>query len=299
MGALENNIYRNRYLETSERFVGTFKLLSVWKGSVFRLIWSQMIVYLALYFLLSLLYRFGLTEQETNRERFELICIFCERFTQLIPLTFLIGFYVSQVVSRWWNMFMALPFPDKVALKLISYVAGKDDFTKNLRRTVMRYLNLSTVLVYRLVSRKVEERFPDLQSLVEAKLLLPHEALRLQKVDGKTPHESTWTPLLWSLKLLQKARDNGKIKLEPPVYANMASALHDYDGQNRKVLNYGWIEFPIAYTQVATIAVYCYFGATLFWPSVPHTERGTPGQHNISSYFQLYFSYTIFQLQTV
>ena len=29
-------------------------------------------------------------------------------------------------------------------------------------------------------------------------------------------------------------------------------------------MNYGWIEFPIAYTQVATIAVYCYFGATLF-----------------------------------
>ena len=88
---------------------------------------------------------------------------------------------------------------------------------------VMRYVNLSTLLVYRLVSGKVlaylcifslkyfqntrlyfqqqktvylekyyyimtnclqvKMRFPTMDSLVEAKLLLPHEADRLEKVD--------------------------------------------------------------------------------------------------------------------
>ena len=43
----------------------------------------------------------------------------------------------------------------------------------------MRYINLSTVLVYRLVSEKVMERFPDYESLVIAKLILPHEVERL------------------------------------------------------------------------------------------------------------------------
>ena len=63
----------------------------------------------------------------------------------------------------------------------------------------MRYVNLSTLLVYRLVSGKVcssripqnkcclstqvKMRFPTMDSLVEAKLLLPHEADRLEKVD--------------------------------------------------------------------------------------------------------------------
>ena len=32
---------------------------------------------------------------------------------------------------------------------------AQDDFKKNLRRTVMRYVNLSTILVYRLVSKNV------------------------------------------------------------------------------------------------------------------------------------------------
>ena len=33
---------------------------------------------------------------------------------------------------------------------------------------------------------------------------------------------------------------------------------------NRKVLNYGWVNFPLAYTQVAMISVYIYFLSALF-----------------------------------
>ena len=93
---------------------------------------------------------------------------------------------------------------------------------------VMRYVNLSTLLVYRLVSGKVRAclclfslkyfqntlvfsttkkqfiwkntaivtncfqvkmRFPTMDSLVEAKLLLPHEADRLEKVDFRLNEE--------------------------------------------------------------------------------------------------------------
>ena len=86
---------------------------------------------------------------------FEIICVYAERFSGMIPITFLTGFYVSQVVNRWWDQFMSLPWPDRLALKLVCYCPGTDDFNKNLRRTVMRYVNLSTILVYRLVSEKV------------------------------------------------------------------------------------------------------------------------------------------------
>ena len=84
---------------------------------------------------------------------------------------------------------------------------------------------------------QVKNRFPDLDSLVESKLLLPHEAERLQRVDFTTPHEATWTPILWALKLVCKARsvqalslyqsltlcyrERGEVTLEPPVYADL------------------------------------------------------------------------------
>ena len=34
------------------------------------------------------------------------------------------------------------------------------------------------------------------------------------------------------------------------VWANMVTAFEYVEDCNRKVLNYGWIEFPLAYTQV-------------------------------------------------
>ena len=56
----------------------------------------------------------------------------------------------------------------------------------------------------------------------------------------------------------------GEVTLEPPVYANFVTTLEYIEDCNRKILNYGWVEFPLAYTQVATFSVYAYFFAALF-----------------------------------
>ena len=128
----------------------------------------------------------------------------------------------------------------------------------------MRYVNLSIILVFRLVSTKVEKRFPTYQSLVEAKLMLPHEVERLIRADIKTPHESTWTPMLWALKLLERSRAGGKITIEAPVWSSLISAFEYLEITNRRILQYGWKNFPIAYTQVASFSVYMYFLFSLF-----------------------------------
>ena len=61
----------------------------------------------------------------------------------------------------------------------------------------MRYVNLSTILAYRLVSQKVMDRFPDYDSLVQAKLMLPSEVKRLQKVDLQFMHYFTCQSISW------------------------------------------------------------------------------------------------------
>ncbi len=140
----------------------------------------------------------------------------------------------------------------------------KDPFRRNLRRAVMRYVNLSTILVYRLVSKKVKNRFPDYESMIEAKLILPHEAERLRQNEVLTPHESTWTPILWALQLIQRARSENKITIEAPVYSALVCSFDYIENCNRIILNYGWVNFPLAYTQVATISVFLYFLTSLF-----------------------------------
>jgi len=258
------NIYHNIYGDTNRRWTGILTLLCRWKQSVYSLIWNDVVIFLVIYFFLSLLYRFVLSHYPTHKQTFEILCIYAESFTSSMPITFLLGFYVSQVVSRWWDQFMTLPYPDLLALKLVAFIPGRDGIKKNLRRAIMRYVNLSNLLALRLLAPKLEKRFPTYQSLVEANLLLPREADRLERVASKTPHEVSWTPLMWAMKILARAKSDGKIKIEPPCYANLQGSFEKIESVNRKLLRYAWVNFPLAYTQVANLAVLTYFTAALF-----------------------------------
>ena len=95
-------------------------------------------------------------------------------------------------------------------------------------------------------------------------MILPHEAERLKAVQAKSPHEYTWAPMVWACSAIQRARTEGKIKIEPPVFANLISSLDIIEGSNRKMLNYGWINFPLKYTQIVTISILLYFLVALF-----------------------------------
>ncbi len=128
----------------------------------------------------------------------------------------------------------------------------------------MRYVNLSTVLVYRLVSTRVRERFPTHSELIEAKMLLPEESKMLAKAEVENRMESTWVPILWSLEMLHEARQKKRLSLEAPVYASLISCIDYIEDCNRKILNYNWVNFPLAYTQVAVLSVLAYFIAAVF-----------------------------------
>ena len=43
-----------------------------------------------------------------------------------VPITFLLGFYVSLVVKRWWEQYCFLPWPDSLAFFLRGLVTGGD-----------------------------------------------------------------------------------------------------------------------------------------------------------------------------
>ena len=77
-----------------------------------------------------------------------------------------------------------------------------------MNKTVMRYVNLADILIYRMVSGKVLKRFPDDQSLIDAKLMLPNEVNKLNAITDnrniEIGEEVCWVPLLWATKLITK-----------------------------------------------------------------------------------------------
>ena len=69
---------------------------------------------------------------------------------------------------------------------------------------------------------------------------------RLERVEKLTPHEVSWTPLLWAMKLLARAKADNKVKIESPAYANLQASFEQIENVNRKLLRYAWVNFPHA-----------------------------------------------------
>ena len=86
----------------------------------------------------------------------------------MIPLSFVLGFYVSYVASRWWQQFLAIPWPDKSFHTIALYIPGWDEDSRMLRRSLLRWMNLALILVLRSISSAVKQRFPTVDHVVEA-----------------------------------------------------------------------------------------------------------------------------------
>lgn len=98
-----------------------WKVLAIWRGSVYKLVWRELIAYLLLYYLIHIIYRFALNEQQ--QRIFEQMRIYFSQ-SESIPMSFVLGFYVSLVVKRWWEQYKLLPWPDTLALFLNAGIPG-------------------------------------------------------------------------------------------------------------------------------------------------------------------------------
>ncbi|XP_064490247.1 bestrophin-4-like [Ornithodoros turicata] len=246
-------------LNVSEaRLCGFAKLLLRWRGSIYKLLYREMVIFCGLYFSLSTIYRYMLDDDQ--KIIFESLAKYCERFTDLIPLSFVLGFYVSIVVGRWWQQYLSVPWPDKTVMAIAAYVNGTDERGRVIRRTLARYLSLLSALTFQAVSTAVKKRFPTLDHMEEAGLMTKEE----RRVYDMIPvsHGKWWVPAQWFVALAVRARKEGRIK-DDILLKNLLEVMHEYRGCCGMLFSYDWISIPLVYTQVVTLAIYTYFLATV------------------------------------
>ncbi|KAF0311892.1 Bestrophin-2 [Amphibalanus amphitrite] len=107
----------------SIRNFGVFwKLLFRWRGSIYKLVWPDLSLYIVLYFTLNMSYRFAMNEH--HRQLFEEVSRYCANFSTFIPMSFVLGFYVTIVVNRWWEQYLAMPWPDPLAVFVSTNIHG-------------------------------------------------------------------------------------------------------------------------------------------------------------------------------
>ena len=49
---------------------------------------------------------------------------YCSIEISAIPLTFVLGFYVNLIVTRWWDQYLLLPWPDSIAMFIVGLMKG-------------------------------------------------------------------------------------------------------------------------------------------------------------------------------
>ncbi|XP_046390919.1 bestrophin-2-like isoform X1 [Ischnura elegans] len=254
--------------------LGNFwKLLFRWTGSIYKLLWPNLLIYSLWYFSLSLLYRFVLNESQ--KKTFELISLYCRAYNELIPISFVLGFYVSIVITRWWDQYLEIPWPDSLAMFVSTLLMGNDERGRLMRRTIMRYVNLSFVITLRMMCPRVKKRFPTLEHLVDAGIMQSNEKKIWEDLDNRTSHPKYWMPLVWAGSIVTRARKEGRIRDDFSM-KTLIDGLCTFRGKCGGLLNYDWVCIPLVYTQVVTLAVYIFFWATLmgnqFVPKHSKTE---------------------------
>jgi len=238
---------------------GFTRLLFKWKGSLYKLICRELFLFLIVYTLLGTMYRQLMTEKQ--KRLFESVVKYFDAFLNLIPLTFVLGFYVSYVAGRWWQQFLVIPWPDKLFHSIACYIEGYDEEARMLRRCLIRWMNLALILVLRSISSAVKQRFPTLDHVVEAGFMTVNEKKLFEAVPANE-FNTYWVPCTWFIFRLQEATKKGKL-LNQYALENIMREFCEFRAKCGLLWCYDWVSIPMVYTQVVTLATYLFFVFTI------------------------------------
>uniref|UniRef100_A0A8C8IQD9 Bestrophin homolog n=1 Tax=Oncorhynchus tshawytscha TaxID=74940 RepID=A0A8C8IQD9_ONCTS len=261
------------------RFCGFSKLLLAWRGSIYKVLWKEFLAFFAMYTAISVTYRFFLFDDQ--KRYFEKLAIYCNHYASLIPMSFVLGFYVTLVVNRWWNQYTRIPLPDRLMCVLSGGLQGVDERGRLLRRTMMRYTSLSALLILRSVSTAVFKRFPTMDHVVEAG---KYERKKFESL--KSPYNKYWIPCVWFTNLAALARCEGRIK-DDSTLKLVLEELNHFRGNCSMLFHYDMISVPLVYTQVVTLAVYSFFFVCLIGRQFLDPTQGYLG-HDLDLYIPIF-----------
>jgi hypothetical protein len=232
----------------------------------------DLLIYLVLYYFVRIIYVFALND--IAAKYFEEIINYCKAYNTFFPISFVLGFFVSTIMTRWWSQYTTIPRPHGTAVYLSASLQGNDDMGKALRRTIVRYTCCAITMVFRRLSPRVLKRFPNESDLIDAGLIDENEYAILHNISENHPGNPSYVvPLVWATTIVTKSQ---KIKRITSEYATktIIDELNNVRTRLATLINYETVNISLVYSQVVTLAVYSYFLAAIFGTQ---TNRHYPG----------------------
>ena len=92
--------------------------------------------------------------------------------------------------------------------------------------------------------------------------MLPNEKKIFEDLNCRSRHAKYWMPLVWAGSIIARARKEGRIRDDFAV-KTLLDELCIFRSKCGALNGYDWVQIPLVYTQVVTVAVYMFFAMTL------------------------------------
>ncbi|KJH43885.1 Bestrophin [Dictyocaulus viviparus] len=186
---------------SSTSIIAFLRLQFRWRGSIWKSVLKVN--------MLETIYRSNHFLSEEQRKFWDDFSALFDQKLDYIPLTFMLGFFVTIIVGRWNDIFNNIGWVDSSALLVATYLRGNDEKSRMIRRNVVRYMVLTQVLIFRDISMQVRRRFPTLDTVVAAGLMTESEREKYSSLNIK--YTKYFLPIQWCYTLLYEARVSGKL----------------------------------------------------------------------------------------
>ncbi|CAJ0562740.1 unnamed protein product, partial [Mesorhabditis spiculigera] len=162
----------------------------------------------------------------------------------MIPLSFILSFFVTAVVARWTHMLNNIGLIDNLALTAAFHIHGTTERARMLRRNIVRYAVQMQLLVFRDVSTQVRKRFPTIESTVTANFFSADEMETYLNYDNTYTMAKYWMPIVWAQNAIHMAKKEGLIQSDIQ-YNHMWQVLMEWRSQLAQIVHYDWVPLPL------------------------------------------------------
>ncbi|KAF8372673.1 best-8 [Pristionchus pacificus] len=244
-------------LDVSKKsWANAFKILFRWRGSIWRLVWKELIIWLVIYYAVMVFYRSEWILTPDGQRDFERLAHHIDKRIDWIPLTFILAFFVAIVLGRWTRIIDNMGYIENAAITIAMTVRGTMEKDVIAKRSLVRYLCLAQVLVFRDISVRVRRRFPNLESIVQAGFMEEEEKELIEELDIDA--DKYWMPCNWACSLAWRLKESNNLTSETPLM-HIVTEIKNFRSNLSTLCNFDWVPVPVAYPQVVYFAVYIYF----------------------------------------
>jgi len=224
--------------------------------------------FICVYYIIQVIYRYEIKPYEDMETKFhDLVEIWnSEVKVASKDLIFLLGFYVSMIVKRWWDQVYNLPEIDQIAVLMGGLVVtdGKNDEEAHLFKiTVLRYCMLSYCLLMRKISKGMRKEFWSSETIVDKGLITAKEVQYLDPDGDIDVISLKWfAPLTWACDKIKHSKFGSQV-LIPVEHKQLLVNLRTFQNHLQRVHCYCEYPIPTVYKQVVLFAVGSFFSLAI------------------------------------